>query len=269
MEKMKGMIAKIRKGKGFDNTLRYVLRLRACDRTKEKPEQIAGTVCEDNFNKLKTAFDDAANRRPDIRAPVWHCSLSANPKDGRLSREKWESIIDSFLYGRHLNFPNDMLWIAVRHSDKAHDHVHIVASRVRLSGHAWDDGFDFQRAKKATEAIERKFGLEITRESQRIKRKDCDYQRETHQERMSYRRLLQEILNTALAFAPEGGIKFRKIMEANGVQIVFRFSKNGKCLGTIFEYEGYHFKKYIGKSTKFYSTKLRFQKKKKNNIRDF
>ncbi|MGB5592504.1 MAG: relaxase/mobilization nuclease domain-containing protein, partial [Crocosphaera sp.] len=50
-------------------------------------------------------------------------------------------------------------YIIVRHHDKDHDHIHIVAGRVRSDGTCVSDSWDYRRGEKAVRELEIEFGL--------------------------------------------------------------------------------------------------------------
>ena len=67
---------------------------------------------------------------------------------------------------------NDSQYVAYRHSDKDHDHVHIVASRIRITdGTTVSDSWDYVRSEKLIREIENKYELTPTVSSnQKLKR---------------------------------------------------------------------------------------------------
>ena len=64
---------------------------------------------------------------------------------------------------RAMGFPEDTVWVAVRHSDKTHDHIHIVASRISLGGKVFTGEFDARRAIRVTQEMEKEYDLTRTK----------------------------------------------------------------------------------------------------------
>ena len=53
-------------------------------------------------------------------------------------------------------------YVAVRHQDRNHEHLHIIASRIRLDGTTVKDSFDYFKAQETTRRLSAELGLEIT-----------------------------------------------------------------------------------------------------------
>ncbi|WP_246163627.1 MULTISPECIES: relaxase/mobilization nuclease domain-containing protein [Brasilonema] len=53
-------------------------------------------------------------------------------------------------------------YVAVRHCDRNHEHVHIIASRITLDGKTVSDSHDYFKAQETTRKIAAALGLEIT-----------------------------------------------------------------------------------------------------------
>jgi len=53
-------------------------------------------------------------------------------------------------------------FVAVRHQDRNHEHLHLIASRIRLDGTTVSDSFDYFKAQEITRRLSAELGLEIT-----------------------------------------------------------------------------------------------------------
>jgi len=53
-------------------------------------------------------------------------------------------------------------FVAVRHSDRNHEHLHIIASRIRLDGSLVNDSYDYFNSQVSTRRIAAQLGLEVT-----------------------------------------------------------------------------------------------------------
>ncbi len=93
-----------------------------------------------------------------MQKPVWHCSLRLAPEDPVQSDERLTTIGRQYLEGMGFH---DTPYLIVRHGD---DHVHLVASRVRLDGTCVDKSWDYYRSNRLVHALEREHGLEHARE---------------------------------------------------------------------------------------------------------
>ena len=239
------MIPKISKGSGFPPTLRYVFRMRAQDKDVDRSlvKQIAGSVWEEDIREIIKQFESTRVDKPNIEKPVWHCSLSVRKEEGRLGQQKWQEIAESFMKSRELKFSEGLSWVAVWHGDKAHDHIHIIASRIAF-GKVWDDKRDMIKANKATARLEREFGLLPTvkkRSNSTKKVSDEDYQKAVRRGEYPERRRLQIIIDKALE-RPISYADFLSFLVLNGIKVRENRASTGKLNGLSFDINGIHFK---------------------------
>lgn len=137
------MKAKISKGSGFRGVVNYLL-------DKERGTIIGGNMAGTTQAALSAEFGAVRAIRPDIKKPVWHCSLSLPPGDN-LSVEQWQEVAAAFL--RKMDICNNQYCI-VQHRDKAHQHIHILLNRVTTDGTIWYADRDVYRAIEATRQLE-------------------------------------------------------------------------------------------------------------------
>ena len=229
------MIANKTTGEGFSPILDYVLRKRACDVGKAPAEHIGGTVWGD-ITEMTQQFEATVKMRPTIKNPVIHFSLSLPSGDGRLDSLRWLDIAEDFMCG--MRFPLDTAWIAVQHSDTAHDHIHIVASRVSMSGKVWNDSNDFLRGMTVTTQLEKKYGLTLTDKERKEKRiKNSDYAR-AQKGVLSARVKIMNLVDQTLMVHPAYS-DFKRALAASGVTVTgYRSQKTDMLKGITFELSG-------------------------------
>ncbi len=153
------MITKISKGSTFAGLGRYLYAVGKGHEAHVDPRAIAGDgVLIDDRRGWRPWSEDlqwCASRRPEIKKPVWHCSLRAAPEDPTLPDARWAQIAAAHVTAMGLDgWP----WVAVRHGD---DHVHLVVCRVDAAGRLWRDSHDYARAMRSARAIEREQGLAV------------------------------------------------------------------------------------------------------------
>ena len=122
------MIANQVKGTGFRGTLDYLL-------GKEEAVVIGGNMLGENSKELSREFSVSRALRPKLKKVVYHASLSL-PHDEHLSTSKWKEAADKYV--QKMGFEGSQ-YVTVKHNDTKHEHVHIVASRVRLGGSVVSD----------------------------------------------------------------------------------------------------------------------------------
>ncbi len=154
------MIGNITKGRGFSGALNYLL-------DKEKAEQIGGNMIGVTPQELATEFSITEELNDKVERPVYHASLSLPPGQ-RLSDEQWNEIAIQYL--SRMGF-TDNQYIVVRHTDTDHDHIHMLASRVKLNGRLVHDGWDYQRSQKMLRELELQYNLEPVQSSWEVERR--------------------------------------------------------------------------------------------------
>ncbi len=140
------MIGKQYKGSDFNRCLNYVLR-------KEGAKIIGGTVGSTEPNSLTSEFHFYTQINDRVRKPLFHGILS-NPEP--LDEYTWHLIGNQYL--KLMGFTQNP-YLLVRHSDRPHDHIHIVAGRVKANGSCVSDSFDYYQSLKAIRQIEKQFNL--------------------------------------------------------------------------------------------------------------
>ncbi|MBW4558708.1 MAG: relaxase/mobilization nuclease domain-containing protein [Trichormus sp. ATA11-4-KO1] len=191
------MITKIKANKSFRGTTKYVLE-------KEKAQIIGGNIYGSTTDKLVEQFTLSAHLNPQLKDPCYHLMLSV-PKtdrslndeelanlsqrhfanvivlsrlkgeeaqvkqpDKRIADTKLNQLVDEFI---ETELPAYDFFIA-RHSDKKHDHTHIVASRVNnLDGKSIRTWNNYAYSEHSARLLEREFQLTPVQSSWESKRK--------------------------------------------------------------------------------------------------
>ena len=179
------MITKVKANKSFRGTTKYVL-------DKEKAKIIGGNMYGQSTNELVEQFTLSAHLNPQLKDPCYHLMLSV-PKtdrtlnddelanlsqrhlasvivlsrlqgdeaqvkqpDKRIADTKLKELVDEFIESE---LPAYDFFIA-RHSDKEHDHTHIVASRVNnLDGKSIRTWNNYAHSEHSARLLEREFQL--------------------------------------------------------------------------------------------------------------
>lgn len=162
------MIAKLGKGAGFSGCAKYDLdqghrnnkdaRLLAAEGVplKVKPD---GSITI-NARDIGRAFRaQALALNPDIKQPVGRAMLAFNPKDTpRLTNDYMVKIAREYM--EQMGIVNTQYTI-VRHSEKAHQHVHIIYNRVDNDGKLINDSNNYYRSIDICKEITLREGLAL------------------------------------------------------------------------------------------------------------
>ena len=157
------MIPVIYKKPNFLNTLQYVLGKK--DAAIVDTNMPGKTPEEFNQKFLYTKYNNKA-----VKLQCSHLILSiAHRPDHHehLSDSQCSYVAQEYLkdmgYLPSYNSPAKISqYVAVRHHDRDHEHLHIIASRIRLDGSRVNDSYDYYNSQVSTRRIAAELGLEVT-----------------------------------------------------------------------------------------------------------
>ncbi|WP_013325719.1 relaxase/mobilization nuclease domain-containing protein [Gloeothece verrucosa] len=211
------MIAKQIKGTNFYGCLAYVL------------GRTGRVIIDTNVGitspaELATQFDSYCQRNPRVRRPVYHAMLSLAEGE-KLDPASWKAIASDFM--RHQKFTN-VPYLVVQHNEKNHDHIHIVAARVRTNGTCVRDSWDYLQGQKAVRHLEEKYGLKPPqpkrykfRETEGAKLNDY-HPEEKHEQRAHY--LLKTTIDSIYPHC-YSLIELAKMLLEQGIKLEIRKTK--------------------------------------------
>lgn len=224
------MISKMVKGSGFRGTLDYVL-------GKDQAELIGGTMAGRDSRELAVEFGDIRALRPSLGKAVFHVSLAV-PKNEMKEDSEWRMIGDRYM--REMGF-DDNQYAIVRHKDTDHDHIHIVANRIKYDGSVVSDSRDMERSARVLQGIERDYGLRQVALTPQEARAIRGYK--------SQRVLWDQDIRFEVIKGVSWAAKNEKTMsglvarlEEMGIGVKANIQSTGRVSGISFTMEGYHFK---------------------------
>ena len=145
------MIAKQIIGKDFYGLLAY---------NQKKVESGEAVVLDANIDlgstvEMTEEFNVIRQLRPRLGRAVNHVSLNLPPGE-ELTDNQFVSMGKDYLKGMGFD---DNQYIIYRHHDQSHQHIHIVANRVKLSGELVSDSKNYERSEGLVRKLEKKYGL--------------------------------------------------------------------------------------------------------------
>lgn len=123
---VKGM-QKIRRGKCFKGVVSYALA--PAPHHKVAPMIIGGNIIGLTVDEVTVEFMRTQKLRSDVQKPVWHNSLRL-PAGEILTKQEWIAVADDYM--KRMGFSDTHLRCYVLHDDEAGQHIHIIASRIRI-----------------------------------------------------------------------------------------------------------------------------------------
>ena len=245
-------------GKSFTGAAEYDL---AQGKYAEQNEEKKPEILEQNFlfgndyKDLGKQFREISKYNERVKSPVMKMSISFDSKEKLSSAQKLEF---TKMTMKEMGIREDNhQYMITRHSDKAHDHHHILANRVGMDGKAIDYSHTVPKLEKSIDKIEKEMGLNndlaktrryvfdentekgykvqlenfprnksIAKNQARTKTKSLDmkkdYMRKTISKEMSNSKNLEE---------------FKKNLQEKNINADMRFNKENKLTGISFEYD--------------------------------
>ncbi len=232
---MKGM-QNIKRGTGFRGVLEYAL-------DKDKGEVIGGNMAGETPRELSTEFGFSRRMREDVEKPVWHNSLRL-PEGEKISPEKWVMIADRYMEKMGFNELHQRTYVL--HDDKAGQHIHIIASRIDLTGKLYWGQNENLKSTKIIAHLEKVHNLTPTiqqRDPDSLNRKVItagEKGLEIRTGEIPSRKQLQTIIDQATADKPSFNEFVRRLHTAE--VSVLPSGKTGTPQGVSFEINGQAFK---------------------------
>ena len=195
------MISKTKVNRSFSGTVRYVL-------GKTEAEIVGGNMWGDRIQDLTYQFEVNQRHNPYIKDPCYHLMLSIPTTERLVNNNEWSAIAERHFATlivlsrltdgqNHVHNPDKRInpedlnklvdlaiiedvpkysYVAVKHNDADHSHIHIVADRINLETarpiRTW---YDRYHAQYSCRVLEDKFNLqpaksiwEIDRENKTI-----------------------------------------------------------------------------------------------------
>lgn len=240
------MKARVGRGGGAAGLMRYLLDEGQKAIGLKRPEIVGGTLTGTKAAELTREITAVRALRPDVKRHLWHTSL-ALPAGEKLTDEQWDAVAKDFM--SEMDFPQDTAWLAVRHHDTDHDHIHLVACRISLSGAVWHGKWEVPRAIQATQALERRHGLTITKglyddehkrrpEDRAVKKATpAEFNRSVRTGEGIPREKLQILVRAAAQGRPTA-VEFAERLELVGVSVRANLAGTGTFNGFSFEIDG-------------------------------
>lgn len=143
-------------GRSFRGVLDYVIHGPADGSANKRAVVIGSNMAGQTPRELAAEFGALRKLRPNLGKAVAHFSLSLPPSERDMSDAGFANIALRFLDGMGFT---DTPYLIARHHDTEHQHIHIIASRVRTDGGVVSDKNDFRRAESLAREIEMEFEL--------------------------------------------------------------------------------------------------------------
>lgn len=207
---------------------------------EERGKLVATNMAGRTPRQLATEFKAFRLLRPSLGKAVLHVSLAMPPDERPISDDEWAIIVRDYLDG--IGLGDDVPFSAWRHSDTDHDHVHLIASRIRPDGSVLSDKGDFRISQAVVRKLEIKHGLKTVTSTPPPKKRLTRGQQQLKQKTGG--KLMTENLSELLDFAINEAtdlLDFIGVCESLGI-VVSPHLQNTHIAGVIYEFCDHTFK---------------------------
>ena len=230
------MIGKIVIGKDFYGVLAY---------NEKKVSEGAGYVIDSNIGhstsmEMTQEFNLIRELRPNLGKAVLHVSLNL-PHSDNLDDKGFASFGCDYL--KKMGFDNNQ-FIMYRHTDTEHEHIHIIANRVRYSGRTVNDSNIKRRSREILNELEKKYGLTQVVGNKNSKKPltQKEIEKILRTGNLPIKLVLQDKIGSAISKAKDTK-EFIGLLELQHVSPRFNISKTtGRVSGVSFRYQGVVYK---------------------------
>ncbi|MDY9921785.1 MAG: relaxase/mobilization nuclease domain-containing protein [Synergistota bacterium] len=232
------MIAKVIRARGYKGVCKYIF-------NHGNPELLGGNVAAHDSDTAIMDFNAVRSLRREILKPCLHIPLSL-PVGDTLTPEQWTETAEKYMAHMDIDIQNHQ-WMLVRHSDKAHEHAHLIINKIGLDGILYDDSNTAYRSISACRDLEK--ALPYLRDCGNTYGNDFACPRATVPERKRKevtgedptRLLIAGHVRTLITEAEEQGRKltvqeFCGRLRMMGVDILPNIASTGKMNGFSFRY---------------------------------
>ncbi len=221
------MTAKIKKGNDFKGAVNYIL-----DSKKMATLIDSEGIRLKDKDSIIDSFTLQQKLKPRQKNPVYHISLNFSASDKAiLNNEKMKEIAKEYM--EKMGIVNTQ-YIAVRHFDREHPHLHLCINRIDNNGNAISDRFDQTRSVEICKELTKKHNLYYAQGKEKVNR-----DRLRGADKVKY-----EIYDTLLGTVPKAKnwSDLQKQLDKQGIHIILKYRGNtNKIQGVVFEKDGYFF----------------------------
>jgi hypothetical protein len=200
---------------------------------------------------LAAEFRLGRELNPNLKRAVYHASLSL-PKTESLDDERWRAIASDYLRG--MGFEGST-YVIYRHTDRSHDHIHLVACRIRVTdGSTVSDSWDYRRSEELIRSLEKQYQLEAvpsSRERETRAPTTGEWRRKERTSQVGVRTRLQTLIDKATQNRPTMP-QFIHHLKEQGVDVRVGYTRALQVKGISYSLDGIAFSgTHLGKAYTF------------------
>jgi Relaxase/Mobilisation nuclease domain len=218
------VIGNIVKGSHFGACTAYLL-------SKSGASIVAQNTISSDIDGITKEFEVGHRLAPHTKDPAFHVSFSI-PEGERLPAADWGKVADRYV--RSMQLENHQ-YIAVRHTDRPHDHMHMLISRINLDRKVNHLSFSKRRTETFIRQVEMDFGLQVVPCSWEINRKEEQPRKHYELGSMTDTAALCASIDSAAVHAMNFD-QFQENLACLAIELRERKSKEGKTIGLSYRF---------------------------------
>jgi hypothetical protein len=228
------MIAKQIKGRGFRGCLKYLL-------GQKDSQIIGGNMIGQDPDSLTREFNLSRRLNANVKRVVYHACLST-PLDEKLTDDTWTAFVADYLVG--MGFDQNQYVIVKHLPDRQHNHnhIHVVASRIKMDGKCVHDSWDYPRSEKLLRELEQNYQLTTPEIKNPLKRSpttgEVRLRRRTGEP--SIRQQIQDTIDI-ITSTPLSLEEFINQLARSQIDVQIHQTRTGLISGISYEYQGVAF----------------------------
>lgn len=228
------------------------------ENSKKKPQILDNNlVFSTQYKVIGREFRRVALDNKRCKKPVMKFSISFDPAQTISDELKLEFTKNVML---EMGITDEHQFLITRHSDKEHDHHHIIANRVGLSRDVINDSYSKIRLQTACDKVEKKMGFDNSLAEKRTfvydensekgytvqsnKNFESTQKKQTKDKRKGVeikKSFVQNEVEAALAVSTSFN-SFYMMLRKKKIDAEMRYNNSGKLTGIAFQFENYSVK---------------------------
>lgn len=226
------MVAKIIAGNHFQQAVDYVQDIHKGDKNARMLMHSKGIFLGDNKSVASLLDSYASYRGNRPSEPLLHISISFHPKDAHRITDRFACLVISD-YMKEMGYSNSE-FVVYQHSDKAHQHFHLLLCAVDKDGKKINRSNELLRNKNVCKRLTLKYGLYMSSGKENVNR-----------DRLRGKDAAKYSMFDGISSAKEKSEdwkEFNDMLMEKGLTMKFHYNNtNGKVMGITFSNGQYSF----------------------------
>lgn len=225
------MITRVNKSSHLNSLVDYIYQ-------PSKRPLVVDSTCMDSEKKATlTQLRQSISQRRDVKNPIMHAMISLD-KQEHLRAEQWEEVTKTYM--KQMGFTG-CRYVAVKHHDTDHEHIHILASRIRADGSLVPEAFDWPKSEKIARRLEHQYNLKAVPNSWEVELR-AKPQHEWHMKRRTKQHSARDVIAQALDKSVRDDVDIvglKAKLGAQNIRMVPKLTRDEqRIVGVYFEHKG-------------------------------